>query len=183
MFSTRVFTTLLAGFALAANSYASSNPAEADGARQGRIEVLIVDHPQPGTSGRRLFLQTPRETLELETTVGASLKAGQQVVVRGRSSGNRLVVSQVQPSDSQPAAQTCTSIGEQKVVVILASYPSKALLSSVTPDLMRTSFFGTGTTLDTFVRESSFRTDLGDRRRARSVCARCRLFRSAVGGA
>ena len=46
--------------------------------------------------------------------------------------------------------------GQQTVAVILASYPSKALLSSVTPKLMSDSFFGTGQTLDNFVRESSF---------------------------
>jgi len=57
------------------------------------------------------------------------------------------------PADT---SSTCPVAGQQNVLIILASYPSKALLSSVTPQLMQTSFFGTGATVDAFMRESSF---------------------------
>jgi len=173
MLPNRALTALYAGFVLTVTSSASPNPpvpagqshdpvsnagnqTEVTGTWQGRIETLVVDNFQAGTSRRRLFLRTPRETLELEMAGNSSLRAGQLVEVTGRASGKRLVVSQLtaQPADS--GTGTCSAIGAQKAVIILVSYPSQALLSTVTPALMQASFFGTGLTVDNFLRESSF---------------------------
>jgi hypothetical protein len=130
--------------------------AQAAGTWQGRVETLVVDNFQTGTSRSRFFLHTSRETLELEMAGDAALPAGQVVEITGRASGKRLAVAQVSTSGAAAAAATCTATGDQNVAVILVSYPSKALLSSVTPALMRASFFGAGRTVDNFLRESSF---------------------------
>lgn len=122
---------------------------------QGRVETLVVDNPQSGPR-KRVFLNTGSESLELDLGANASLPAGQSIKVTGRTVGKRLVVSSVSAQHDTVAAGACSAIGEQKVAVILVSFPSKALLSSVTPELMRNSFFGTGQTLDAFLRESSF---------------------------
>ena len=134
---------------------ASSAAQAAAGTWRGRIETLVVDNFEAGTSRSRVFLHTSRESLELEP--GAfSLQPGQVVDVTGQASGKRLMASQVNAVPADSATATCSAIGEQKIAVILASFPSKALLSSVTPALMKASFFGPGLTLDTFLRESSF---------------------------
>lgn len=127
----------------------------ASGGWQGSVETLIVDSPQTGVS-RRLFLQTSSEALELELAAGVRLQTNQRVQVTGQASGRRVAVSQVRALAASSAAQTCSTTGEQKIGIILASFPSKALLSSVTPDLMRAGFFGTGRSVDSFLRESSF---------------------------
>ncbi len=161
MFKTRALTVLYAGLVLTANSSASpvapsEDQAEVTGTWRGRIETLVVDNFQAGTSRQRLFLHTSQETLELQAAGSTALRAGQTVEVTGRASGKRLTVSQVSAPLAESATETCSATGEQKVAVILASFPSKALLSSVTPKLMQESFFGTGLTVDNYLRESSF---------------------------
>lgn len=163
MFTIRAFTVLFAGFVLAVSSSGNPPPpatpdaqAEVAGTWQGRVEALVVDDFQDGTSRLRLFLHTSQEILELKMAGNAALRAGSMVKVTGRTSGKRLVVSQVSALPADTGVGTCTAIGEQKTLVILASFPSKALLSSVTPELMRASLFGAGETLDNFLRESSF---------------------------
>jgi hypothetical protein len=164
---TRALTLLYAALLLTVNS--SANPdslstpaakAQVTGTWQGRVETLVEDNFQSGTSRKRLFLRTSGESLELDAPENDALRQGQQVEVTGRVSDKRLTVSQVIASQSvshdESASGSCTATGQQTVAVILASYPSKALLSSVTPKLMSDSFFGTGQTLDNFVRESSF---------------------------
>ncbi len=155
MFRTRVFAFLCAGFVLTTGSSASTD-ASATGTWQGRIETLIVDNFQTGASRQRVYLHTSQQTLELEGAGDADLRAGQKAEVTGRGSAKGLVVSQVIAPLDDSSAGTCTTTGEQKVAVILVSFPSKALLSSVTPALMRDSFFGAGRTVDSFLRESSY---------------------------
>ena len=156
MFRTRALTVIYVGLVLTANSSANTDSqAEDTGTWQGRIEALIVDNFQAGTSRTRLYLRTSRETLELVAPAG-DVRAGQLVEVTGQVSGNKLAATQVTASESAAVPAACTAIGEQKAVVILVSFPSKALLSSVTAALVRDSFFGTGRTLDGFLRESSF---------------------------
>ena len=161
MFKTLVLTMLCAAPLLPAGSpqdQASTLEARAEtaGTWQGRVETLVVDNFQAGTSRSRFFLHTSRETLELEIPGNAVLRAGQLVEVTGRTSGKRLAVSEVNAPHAESVASSCIATGEQKTAIILVSYPSKALLSSVTPAFMRASFFGSGRTVDNFLRESSF---------------------------
>ena len=161
---THAWIVLCAGLVLAGvSSGQEQNPvpnaepqAETAGAWRGRVEALIVDNFQTGTSRTRFFLHTSEGPLELQELEGKSLRAGQLVEVRGRMAGKRLAVSQLTAFEAQAATTTCTAVGEQKALVILASFPSKALLSSVTPQLMHDSFFRAGRTVDGFLRESSF---------------------------
>jgi len=162
MFVTRALTVLSTGLLLALSCSANPNQplvatasAEADGVWQGRVETLVVDNLQAGTSRLRFFLQTSQEALELSLAGNAAPRAGQIVRVAGRVSGGRLNVSDL-TAISSGVTDTCALTGEQRALVILASFPSKALLSSVTPSLMRNSFFGAGRTVDGFLRESSF---------------------------
>lgn len=158
MFRIRPLTVFYAGLVLALAASGNPNPpqAEVTGTWRGRVDALVVDNLQAGTSRTRYFLHNAQETLELQAAGGAALRAGQVVEVTGRAYGSRVTVSQVSAPLADSGTGTCSATGEQKVAVILASFPSKALLSSVTPKLMQESFFGAGLTLDNYLRESSF---------------------------
>jgi len=119
---------------------------------RGRVESLVVDNFQNGTSRTRIFLRTSTAVIELHGA--GKVRPGRLAEVTGQMSAAGLAVSEVTPLDG--TAPVCSSVGEQKVLAILASFPSKALLSSVTPGLVRASLLGAGRTLDQFVRESSF---------------------------
>ena len=152
MFKTRTLTTFYAGILLSVNSIASDGP----GTLRGRVDAVVVDNFQVGTSRTRFFLRTGTESLELQGVEGSGLRGGQTVEVTGQVSGRKLAVAHVAAADAEAAPAACTATGEQKAAIILVSFPSKALLSSVTPALVKASFFGTGRTVDTFLRESSY---------------------------
>src|SRR5579872_1412243 len=49
----------------------------------------------------------------------------------------------------------CSTLGEQKTAVILVSFPSKPLLSTVTASMVRQIYFGSAPSVDSFLRASS----------------------------
>ncbi|HTR39482.1 MAG TPA: kelch repeat-containing protein [Bryobacteraceae bacterium] len=136
MFQTRMLKVLFAAAAVAAFSSAY---------QPGTVEVLEVDNFHDGTNRTRLFQRTPEGTVELRensadhATLTALVREAHGAVLR-----------------PEAPAGTCSATGQQNAAIILVSFPSKALLSSVTPALVRSSFFGAGRTVDTFLRESSF---------------------------
>ncbi|MCK7506081.1 MAG: hypothetical protein MZV70_19725 [Desulfobacterales bacterium] len=85
--------------------------------------------------------------------------AGRLVSVTGLRRGNRLEVKLdlSRPGEAHRRGRSggCLTTGEQKVAVILVSMPTRPLLSYVTVDMMRDTYFGTGLSLDGFLRESS----------------------------
>ena len=164
MVRTTVLRILLAGLLLVVSSSSQTIPPQgaahaqsaAAGTWQGRVEALVLDNFQTGSSRTRYFLHTASETLELQVEGTANLRSGQAVEATGRIAGRRIIAARVTALDSGPAPSACAATGEQKMLVILASFPSKALFSSVTPALVEASFFGAGRTLNTFLLESSY---------------------------
>ena len=154
MFRTKAWTVLWAGLVFTANLPGGEPEREVTGVWQGRVETLVVDNFKDGSSRQRFFLHTPAETLELDGATG--LEAGQTVEVTGTASSNHLVVSKVTTPVAETTANTCSATGPQSIAIILASFPSKALLSSVTAKFMRNSFFGTGQTVNGYLQESSY---------------------------
>jgi M6 family metalloprotease-like protein len=142
---------LLSGLCFSADARA----AEASQTWRGRVETLVVDNGQTKPSHTRVFLNTENGTLELQSSPALALRAGQKVEVKGHAESAMVTASSFTADTSSPA-DTCSTTGEQKVAVILASFPGKALLSTVTPALVQASFFGSGDTVDTFLRESSY---------------------------
>ena len=63
------------------------------------------------------------------------------------------------------AALSCTTTGPQNVAVILVSFPSKPLLSSITPAMMQATYFGSSLSVDSFLMESYSWPDLSRRSR------------------
>src|SRR2546429_8498426 len=54
------------------------------------------------------------------------------------------------------AAGACTATGEQKIAIVLVSFPSKPLLSTITADNLQRLYFGPAPSVDSFLRESSY---------------------------
>jgi M6 family metalloprotease-like protein len=123
---------------------------------RGRVEALVVDNGQTRPSHTRFFLKTESGVIELVSPPALKLHPGQAAEITGQTSeSGRVTVAAVKPAVTETGT-SCSATGEQKVGIILASFPSKALLSSVTPALVRSSFFGSGATVDTFIRETSY---------------------------
>lgn len=53
-------------------------------------------------------------------------------------------------------SSTCSTTGEQKIAVVLVSFPSQPLLSEVTAASLRQIYFGPGPSVDGFLREVSY---------------------------
>lgn len=155
MFRIRTISVFSAAFVLIINAIGGPVQADVAGTWRGRVETLVVDNFQQGTSRTRVFLHTGADRFELDAAGSAGLRAGQTVEVTGRASGKRLTAAHVSSPLSATAAPSCPTTGEQKAAIILVSFPSKALLSSVTATFMKDSFFGPGRTVDTYLRESS----------------------------
>ncbi|HZU29237.1 MAG TPA: InlB B-repeat-containing protein [Bryobacteraceae bacterium] len=158
----RALFVLLASTVLTTASPAGSGSSEASengasGLWRGRVDALVVDNFQTGASRTRFFLRTSGETLELQAPEGIQLRSGQWIEVDGRRTGRRLAASHVsiRASVADPS-QGCSATGVQRALVILASFPSKALLSSITSDLLQASLFGPGRTLNGFLLEASY---------------------------
>lgn len=129
---------------------------EYSGEWEGNIEVLAVDDFLAGTSWIVYYLHQNERTLELSLPPGVTSPfGGQKVKVAGVRLDNLVAAAEWQLQ--QPAdVPVCTTTGEQKIAVLLVSFPSKRLLSSVTPQMMQDTFFGPGVSVDGYLRESSF---------------------------
>ena len=136
-------------------------PAEVPGSWTGRLERIAVDDWQARASRTVFYLTGSNESLEVSfTEVTPPTTAGRLVSVTGLRRGNRLEVKYWTYLDQAKRAGEagpgdCLTTGEQKVAVILVSMPTRPLLSYVTVDMMRDTYFGTGLSLDGFLRESS----------------------------
>jgi len=121
MFGPRSLPALLSLlFLLLIPSYAQT---ESTGVWRGRVDALVVDNFLAGTSRTRYFLRTSEQTLELRGA-NPNLRAGQIVEVTGRAAGHRLAVSYVASAAAATAPAACSTIGEQKVALILVSFPT-----------------------------------------------------------
>ena len=56
----------------------------------------------------------------------------------------------------KPTVSAASIVGEQKIAVLLVSFPSVPLLSSVTKQLLQATYFGSTNSVDAFLREASY---------------------------
>ena len=102
------------------------------------ISMLLASAAFAGTADT---LTTPTQKMQT-----SGLQANSQYVLRGDALASQLPIT------------TSSVTGEQKIVVLLISFPSMPLLSSVTPQLLQTTYFGSANSVDSFLRESSYGT-------------------------
>ena len=141
-------------------SAAQSNPSPLRGmpegaaiALEGRLQVLIEDHPN-GRSSTRHFLQTEEGRVELalkdRTLAGAP---GARVRLRGRVQGEMLSLDGTTSSvQNTSQAALPAALGEQRVAVILVNFQDDAS-QPITRDAAHALVFNT---VDSFFRQSSF---------------------------
>lgn len=123
----------------------------------GEVEAIVEDRTD-GTSRTVYRLNADGRQYELRLPEGAApVRCGQQVIVRGRSAGDILEVSEIS-SASHDALPVCVTTGEQKTAVILVSYPGVPLPAAVTPSWVRSAIFGAANSVNSNWREASFGT-------------------------
>jgi M6 family metalloprotease-like protein len=129
------------------------DPVAVHGKWTGAIETVIEDLPD-GTSRIRRFIQTPegRRELHLEGA-DSELACASSATVRGVKAGGAIAARE---SDIRVnAAADCSPTGEQKIAVLLLSYPG--VPSPVTSAFAHSVFFGTtAPSLDHYWREASY---------------------------
>jgi hypothetical protein len=134
---------------------------EVPGSWTGRLERIAVDDGQQRASRTVFYLTGADGSLEVSFTEGTPpTAAGRLVSVTGLRRGDRVEVKYWTYLDEAKrggalGSGDCLTTGVQKVAVILVSMPTKPLLSYVTVDMMRDTYFGSGPSLDGFLRESS----------------------------
>ncbi|HEU0306222.1 MAG TPA: NEW3 domain-containing protein [Lysobacter sp.] len=139
----------------APSARAATPPATSAAAAQleGELEVLVEDYSD-GRSRTRHFLRAGQRRVELLfARKPASLLSGTRVRVRGQLAGDTLALDGVQADGVETLATVTTStLGEQKVAVILVNFQDDAS-QPITTTAARTLVFGT---VDAFYRENSF---------------------------
>jgi M6 family metalloprotease-like protein len=131
---------------------------ESIGEWEGRLEVIVEDDFERGASRIVYYLTGTHGAFEVVFAESTSpIAAGQVVTISGLRLGRLVAAQQWRLLGGERAESVaCSTTGEQKVVVVLVSFPSKPLLSSVTPDMMAQTYFGQGLSLDKFLQESSY---------------------------
>jgi len=130
---------------------------ESSGEWEGRLEVVVEDDFQNRRSRTLYYLSGTDGVLEVYFAAEVPPPGTSRPVhVSGMRLGQLLVARQWRSANALSAATSaCSTTGEQKVAVLLVSFPSQPLLSAVTSDMLRQTYFGAGLSLDSFLRESS----------------------------
>jgi M6 family metalloprotease-like protein len=142
-------TELISRFPQAADSIESS------GEWSGDLLTTAVDDFEKGAASTQTYLITGSLTYRLDFALPfQALPCRVPASVKGTRLGREVLVVSAQQSSPPPG---CSTTGEQKTAVILASLPSAPLPSQVTPELLKNGFFGTsGRSVDRYYREASY---------------------------
>jgi M6 family metalloprotease-like protein len=140
---------------LAKQAVEAGGALESRGEWEGRLEVVVEDDFQNRRSRTLYYLSGTDGVLEVYFAAGVPPPGTSRPIhVSGMRLGQLLAASQWRSVDTLSAA-ACSTTGEQRVAVLLVSFPSQPLLSVVTADMFRQDYFGSGLSLDGFLRESS----------------------------
>lgn len=130
---------------------------ESAGQWQGQLISIAVDDFERGATSTQHYLTSGDREYRLNSISPISAAACRaSAMVRGFRLGQDILATAAQLG--QPlAAAGCTTAGEQRTAVILASMPSAPLPPQVTPAFLQTAFFSTaGRSVDGYYREASY---------------------------
>ena len=107
---------------------------ESHGIWQGTIESLEIDDTTMTRHRTEHRLRSGAETLEIHFSgpEPAGLKCNDQLRVSGLRVGKHVAVEESTIVASEAAAATCSTMGAQKIAVIMVNFPSYKLPSSIT---------------------------------------------------
>jgi hypothetical protein len=141
---------------LAKQAVEAGGALESRGEWEGRLEVVVEDDFQNQRSRTLYYLSGTDGVLEVYFAAGVPPPGTSRPIhVSGMRLGQLLAASQWRSVDTLSAA-ACSTTGEQRVAVLLVSFPSQPLLSAVTAEMLHQTYFGSGLSLDGFLRESSY---------------------------
>jgi hypothetical protein len=131
---------------------------ESNGEWRGQMETIVEDDFHAGRSRISHYLTGPDGPLELHF-VGDLPEAnrGQLVRIEGIRVGEAVAVRVWRAEGSAAGtAAPCNSTGEQRIAVVLVSFPTRPLLSSVTAQQVRDIYFGSAQSVNDFLKEASY---------------------------
>lgn len=135
----------------------TANWLESAGQWQGELVSMVVDDLERGATSTQHYVTIGDREYRLNSVSpipAAACRTG--VSVQGFRLGNDVLATSVRSAQALTAAG-CTTTGEQRTAVILASMPSAPLPPQVTPALLQAAFFSTaGRSVDGFYREASY---------------------------
>ena len=124
---------------------------------QGELLTAIVDDFEHGTSRVEYYLSAQgqrRRLYSTNTLPAASCPA--PISVRGYLVGDEILAQSFQTLQPPLDAPACLTTGVQNTVVLLASFPSMALPSNITPSFAQTAFTGLNRSVDGYYRDASY---------------------------
>jgi M6 family metalloprotease-like protein len=129
-----------------------------EGEWEGQLVPIVFDDFQTGKSTTVYRMRIGQEMVDVDLGGRApdETAGGTRIKARGVRAGNRLVASGFSVQDAQQAASACSAVGEQKVAVLLVTFPDSAP-PPATPEQIRAMFFDAGPmSLDSYWREVSY---------------------------
>jgi uncharacterized protein (TIGR03437 family) len=120
---------------------------------EGRVAMRVEENLAAGTSRTVVSLRTAAGALEIAPdSVNPAWKPNQRISIDGRLSGTRIAVDRWSPQDvhgiqagaaaPETVSGTCSTTGEQKVAVLMLSFPSTPFPSYVTASYVQSTLFG-----------------------------------------
>jgi M6 family metalloprotease-like protein len=134
---------------------------ESRGRWTGEVVTIIADGESGEPGKTMLLLVTPGgETLELHGAAAPppGLECGALAEVEGIRLGGDIAVRTAAYQRNEPQAQSCTTTGDQKIVVLLVEFPGRPL-AGISSAQVQTAFFSTvSPSVNHFIREASYNT-------------------------
>lgn len=129
---------------------------EETGEWEGDAEVLVADDFQSGTSRTYLNLTVNGETLTVYPGADRpELRCGDVVRAAGVRLGEEVGAVDITVTGRRELT-SCSSTGNQSVVVLLVNFGTNTLPPVVTTSFVQSMFFGSGRSLDGYWRETSY---------------------------
>ena len=133
---------------LAAKFPQSAALLERRGAWQGPVEYIIEDGIDFRSAREIRRMHTEGRVFEVHFAgrEPSRLKCGDLLAASGVMSGNRIAAEQATVTQETELTAACSTIGEQRIAVILVNFPGASLPANVNADLLRGIFLGNGYT-------------------------------------
>jgi uncharacterized protein (TIGR03437 family) len=131
---------------------------------EGRVAMRVEENVAAGTSRTVVSIRTPEGALEIAPdSVNPAWKPNQRISIDGRRSGARIAVdrwsaAEIQTGQDAPEAVsgTCSTTGEQKLAVLMLSFPSTKFPSYVTASYVQSTLFGPDPSTAGFIAAASY---------------------------
>jgi len=129
---------------------------ETPGDWEGPAEYIVLDDASLKSSKSTLTIRHggDRFNVHFAGAIPDGLACGSVLQVHGNRLGTHILAATAPRITSAASAGSCTTTGQQKVAVILVTFPG--VTPPITPSAVYNVFFGTGRSVDGYWRDASF---------------------------